>query len=104
MPVVTALCMAGGCTIPIMDGSHSEAGNPVFDAYVGASGPQAVARSCVSCHVNNGRDLPPEVGQPLSRAVIKGCVGLAGNPRTRIWEIPSNPWENQSLPVTRWFG
>jgi CxxC motif-containing protein (DUF1111 family) len=41
------------------DGSHSESGNPVYTAQQNKLGPHYIARSCVACHVNNGRALPP---------------------------------------------
>ena len=37
-------------------GVHSEPGNPVFEAYRNRAGTKRVSESCVSCHVNNGRD------------------------------------------------
>ena len=40
------------------DGTHSEAGNPVFTAHQNQLGPRYIARSCVGCHTNNGRALP----------------------------------------------
>ena len=40
-------------------GSHSEPGNPVFSMHAGKLGPRFIARSCVGCHVNNGRLSPP---------------------------------------------
>ena len=44
------------------DGSHSEPGNPVFTAQQGKLGPRYAARSCIGCHTNNGRALPPGQG------------------------------------------
>ncbi|HYH97649.1 di-heme oxidoredictase family protein [Hyalangium sp.] len=41
------------------DGTHSESGNPVFTAQQNKIGPRFIARSCVACHTNNGRALPP---------------------------------------------
>ncbi|PTL78514.1 di-heme oxidoredictase family protein [Vitiosangium sp. GDMCC 1.1324] len=41
------------------DGSHSEVGNPVFTSQQNKLGPRFAARSCVGCHTNNGRALPP---------------------------------------------
>ncbi len=59
------------------DGAHSEAGNPVFTEHAGQLGPKFIARSCVACHVNNGRALPAAVGTPLTKWVFK--VGSAAN-------------------------
>ncbi len=53
------------------DGSHSEAGNPIFSAHVGKLGPKFIAANCVECHVNNGRALPAAVGAPLTKWVFK---------------------------------
>ena len=53
-------------------GTHDEsAENPVFTDLVGTLGPSYVARSCVACHVLNGRALPPETGQPLDGYVVR---------------------------------
>src|SRR5690606_36541654 len=52
------------------NGTHSEAGNPVYTEQIGKLGRLFNARSCVECHVNNGRSLPPSVGQPLHLAGI----------------------------------
>jgi CxxC motif-containing protein (DUF1111 family) len=51
-------------------GTHSESGNPVFSAHVGKLGPKFIARSCVECHVNNGRALPPALGAPMLQSVV----------------------------------
>ena len=37
------------------DGSHSEPDNPIFAEQVGKLGPKFINRSCVACHINNGR-------------------------------------------------
>ncbi|MCY0997777.1 thiol oxidoreductase [Myxococcus sp. MISCRS1] len=47
------------------DGSHSEAGNPSFTAQQNKLGPSYIARSCVACHINNGRALPPDPATSL---------------------------------------
>jgi CxxC motif-containing protein (DUF1111 family) len=44
------------------DGTHSETGNPVFTQQQNKLGPRYIARSCVACHTNNGRALPPGTG------------------------------------------
>jgi CxxC motif-containing protein (DUF1111 family) len=41
------------------DGTHSEAGSPVLAAQQNKLGPRYAARSCIGCHTNNGRALPP---------------------------------------------
>jgi CxxC motif-containing protein (DUF1111 family) len=53
------------------DGSHSEPGNPIFTEQLNKLGPNYIARSCVSCHVNNGRGLPPATNTTLSNIVVK---------------------------------
>jgi CxxC motif-containing protein (DUF1111 family) len=58
-------------------GVHSEPGNPVFSEQMGKLGSHFTARSCVECHVNNGRTLPPAVGQPL-KAVVRVGADAAG--------------------------
>jgi CxxC motif-containing protein (DUF1111 family) len=54
------------------DGSHDEsAENPVWDEQAGKQGPNSINHACISCHINNGRSLPPDVGVPLEQFVIK---------------------------------
>lgn len=53
------------------NGVHSEPDNPIFAEHVGQLGPKFIARSCVDCHVNNGRALPVAVGTPLTKWVFK---------------------------------
>lgn len=52
-------------------GAHSEKGNPNYEEQAGKLGPQFVARSCIACHGNNGRALPPEIGKPMLQTVVK---------------------------------
>src|ERR1035438_10802685 len=52
-------------------GAHSEPDNPVFANHVGQAGPMYIQASCMGCHINNGRGLPPPVGQPLANALIE---------------------------------
>ena len=58
-------------------GIHSEFpnDNPVYTEQVGKLGPQFYAPSCVSCHLNNGRAIPPGVDTIIANAVTK--VGTA---------------------------
>ena len=53
------------------NGKHSEQPNPPYSEQAGKLGPQYVARSCIACHVNNGRALPPEIRSPMQQSVIK---------------------------------
>ena len=60
------------------NGSHSEAGNPVFSTHIGKLGPKFIANSCVACHVNNGRALPPAAGAAMFQSVVKVGSDAAG--------------------------
>lgn len=53
------------------DGSHSEQPNPVHTGQTGKLGLRFVARSCIECHVNNGRALPPDIDGPMYQTVVK---------------------------------
>lgn len=62
------------------DGSHSEPGNPLLAKQVGKLGPHFTAKSCVACHANNGRALPPALNIPLrqSRVLVSSSpLGLS---------------------------
>jgi CxxC motif-containing protein (DUF1111 family) len=69
------------------DGSHSEAGNPAFTEHVGKLGPKFIARSCVECHVNNGRALPATVGTPLTKWVFKVGNDANGSPHPTLGSV-----------------
>ncbi len=58
-------------------GVHSEfpTENPVYTEQVGKLGPQFYAASCVDCHLNNGRAIPPGLNTTIVNAVTK--VGTA---------------------------
>jgi CxxC motif-containing protein (DUF1111 family) len=66
------------------DGSHSEPGNPAFETQAGKLGPHFVARSCIACHVNNGRALPPAVEGAMFQSVIKVGSDAAGAPHATL--------------------
>jgi CxxC motif-containing protein (DUF1111 family) len=66
------------------DGTHSEAGNPIFSAQQGKLGPAFVARSCVACHVNNGRALAPAVGADMFQSVVKVGRDSRGSPHATL--------------------
>ncbi|MCC5804804.1 MAG: c-type cytochrome [Opitutales bacterium] len=68
------------------DGSHSEPGNPAFTEHIGKLGPAFNARSCVECHVNNGRSFPSPVGEPMHFAVIRAGADAAGTPHPVLGE------------------
>ncbi len=61
-------------------GEHTEPGNPVFAEQAGKVGTKFVGESCVSCHINNGRALPPAVGMPLLSSVVKVGSDALGSP------------------------
>ncbi len=60
-------------------GAHSEPGNPIFTEQVGKLGPEFVNHSCISCHVNNGRALPPPVGALLLQYAVHVGSDAAGD-------------------------
>ena len=62
------------------DGSHNEPGNPVYTSQAGKLGPKFVNRSCVACHVNNGRALPPAIGAPMLQSVVRVGSDASGTP------------------------
>ncbi|MGH8047767.1 MAG: di-heme oxidoredictase family protein, partial [Chthoniobacterales bacterium] len=53
------------------DGSHAEAGNPIFPEQVGKLGPRFTGRSCFACHTENGRALPPLTGAAMLKSVVR---------------------------------
>ena len=62
-------------------GEHSEQGNGTFEDIQNLAGPNLIAPSCVSCHVNNGRSLPPTLGPISQQLVVKVAEEDAnGNP------------------------
>lgn len=65
-------------------GAHSEKGNPAFEEQAGKLGPAFVAASCIACHVNNGRALPPEVGKPMLQTVVKVGADSQAAPHSRL--------------------
>ncbi|MFZ9090498.1 MAG: di-heme oxidoredictase family protein [Planctomycetaceae bacterium] len=68
----------------MLDGTHSEQPNPVFREQAGKLGPHYVARSCIACHVNNGRSLPPAPGEPMNNTVVKVASDETGTPHPRL--------------------
>ena len=69
------------------DGSHSESGNPIFAQQVGKLGSQYIARSCVDCHVNNGRALPPAIGQLMTSSSVKVGNDSSGTPHPVLGSV-----------------
>ena len=63
-----------------LDGTHAEAGNPVYTGQVGKLGPKYSNVSCVACHVNNGRALPPAIGAPMLQSLVRVGNDASGTP------------------------
>lgn len=64
-------------------GAHDEPDNPVWTEQAGKGGPHFINTSCNSCHVRNGRSLPPAINADMYNFVVK--VGDAmGNPHPQI--------------------
>ncbi|MDP7276736.1 MAG: di-heme oxidoredictase family protein [Planctomycetaceae bacterium] len=66
------------------NGAHSDQPNPAFEEQAGKLGPKFVARSCVACHVNNGRALPPLIGAPMHQTVVKIGADAKGSPHPQL--------------------
>ena len=62
------------------NGTHSEQPNPVYTEQIGKLGPKFINRSCVACHANNGRALPPAIGAPMLQSVVKVGSDASGTP------------------------
>jgi len=86
-----------------LNGEHSESGNPVFMEQMNRAGPIAVAHSCVTCHLNNGRDVPPEVGSSMLHAVVKLSADEHGNPHPSLGDSlqPLSTLELIGVPLLR---
>ena len=69
------------------DGAHSEPDNPIFAEQVGKLGPKFINRSCVSCHVNNGRALPPGIGVPMLQSVVHVGADANGAPHPTLVSV-----------------
>jgi CxxC motif-containing protein (DUF1111 family) len=69
------------------DGSHSEPGNPAFATHTGKLGPKFINRSCVACHVNNGRALPPALGAPMIQSVVHAGRDADGSPHPLLGSV-----------------
>ena len=55
--------------------------------WIGKLGPKFVNRSCVSCHVNNGRALPPAIGAPMLQSVVKVGSDASGSPHPTLGSV-----------------
>ena len=63
-----------------LDGTHAEPGNPVYTEMVGKLGAKFSNVSCVACHVNNGRALPPAIGAPMIQSLVRVGSDASGTP------------------------
>lgn len=70
-----------------VSGAHSEPGNPIFAAHVNQSGVAFVNTSCVGCHVNNGRAIPPSIGTILRTAAVQLGRDASGKPHPQLGEF-----------------
>jgi CxxC motif-containing protein (DUF1111 family) len=64
-----------------------EPDNPVFSEQIGKLGPKFINRSCVACHVNNGRALPPAIGAPMLQSVVKVGSDANGSPDPTLGSV-----------------
>ncbi len=69
------------------DGHHNEdPENPYWTEQAGKLGPLYINESCDSCHTQNTRSLPPNVGEAFKQFVFK--VGDAeGNPHAQLGKV-----------------
>jgi CxxC motif-containing protein (DUF1111 family) len=65
-------------------GAHSERGNPIYKEQADKLGVRFNERSCVGCHANNGRALPPAVGAPLRHYVVRVGRDATGAPHPKL--------------------
>lgn len=68
-------------------GAHSESGNPIFASQAGKLGSKYIARSCVDCHVNNGRALPPAIGELMTRTSLKVGIDSSGTAHPTLGSV-----------------
>ena len=66
------------------NGLHSEQPNPAYEAQAGKLGPGFVNSSCIACHVNNGRALPPALSGFMYQTVIKIAADADGSPHPQL--------------------
>ncbi|HZM04491.1 MAG TPA: di-heme oxidoredictase family protein, partial [Candidatus Saccharimonadales bacterium] len=69
------------------DGTHAEPGNSVYTEQIGKVGPKFINHSCVACHVNNGRALPPAIGAPMLQSVVRVGSDANGRPDPLLGSI-----------------
>ena len=69
------------------NGTHSEQPNPVFFQQSGKLGPKYISRSCVSCHVNNGRSFAPVPGVDMVQSVVRVGFDECGTPHPLLGSV-----------------
>ena len=69
------------------DGTGTETDNPVFTEQIGKLGPKFINRSCVECHIGNGRALPPAIGVPMVRSVVHVGSDANGTPHPALGSV-----------------
>ena len=62
------------------DEVDARGGNGIFTQQVGKLGPTFANRSCIACHVNNGRALPPAIGSVMMQSVVHVGIDASGTP------------------------
>jgi CxxC motif-containing protein (DUF1111 family) len=84
-------------------GRHSESDNPIFSEQANKAGPIAVTHSCVSCHINNGRDVAPSVGALMHHAVVKVGGDELGSPHPELGDSiqPLGEYGVSDSPIVR---
>jgi CxxC motif-containing protein (DUF1111 family) len=81
-----------------VDGTHAEAGNPIYPEMVGLIGPHYSNVSCVACHVNNGRALPPAIGAPMLQSLVRVGSDASGTPDPVLGSV-LQPQSTNGTPV-----
>jgi CxxC motif-containing protein (DUF1111 family) len=70
----------------MFSGAHSEQPNPVFTEMANKLKGSYINKSCISCHKNNGRSLPPAINTVLKTHSVK--VGdSSGNPHPQLGRV-----------------
>lgn len=67
-------------------GEHSEPGNPVFSEFRNKLGERFINKSCIACHVNNGRGKPPQLGVNITNAEVR-VADSSGNAHPLLGNI-----------------
>jgi CxxC motif-containing protein (DUF1111 family) len=86
------------------DGTHSEQPNPVYTQQIGKLGPKFINRSCVACHTNNGRALPPAIGSLMLQSVVKVGSDAHGTPDPILGSVLQPQSTNGSPEATATIG